>query len=199
MFLFIHCLAVEEVACMEHRGLAGVAGHFVRGRWVFEERWVQRRKGDMAKFCGSFSKHRWAHGSANAGLPYFPSMGSMDLPSSRLVVDSWVLINLPRMSRDFPFLVVQSNFWFLCFWVEGMEGVHSLALSFCWWNFSSPFCRWLFFVRQVVCNSWPPRWVLQCRDTRGLGKLLTGKTRIWSISLNADLSLLSLQLKFELI
>lgn len=71
VFLFIRCLAVEEVVYMKRGGLAEVAGHIVRGRWAFEERWVQRRGGYMSKLCASFSKHGWAHGnlaSSNVGV-----------------------------------------------------------------------------------------------------------------------------------
>lgn len=116
------------------------------------------------------------------------------------MVASWVLINLSRLSRSFPCWWFRASFDFLLLWLNAWkEGVYSLAVSSCWWNFSSPFSRWLFFVRQVVCNSWPPRWVLQCRDTRGLGKLLARKAWTYHISTNTDPPLLSLQLKFELI
>lgn len=71
MFLFICCLTVEEVIYMKHRDLAEVDGLTVRGRWAFEERWVQRRGGNTSKLCASFSKYRWAHGnpgSSNVGV-----------------------------------------------------------------------------------------------------------------------------------
>lgn len=75
-----YCLAFLVLAVLSGCGggciykaqgrLAEVAGHTVRGRQAFEERWVQKRGGCMSELSASFSEHRWAH-----GIPANSSMG----------------------------------------------------------------------------------------------------------------------------
>lgn len=131
MFLFIHSLAVEEATYTKHRGLADVAGHVVRGRWAFEERWVQRRGGYTSKLCASFSKHGWAHGnpaSSNVGVlkQVWPISPPCATHIFRLFQSDSGFFSADKSCQSeqcFPLSVVQSKFWFLCFygWMHGRD------------------------------------------------------------------------------
>lgn len=157
----------------------------VRGRWAFEERWVQRRGGYMSKLCASFSKNRWAHGNpASSAVGVLKQIWPISPPCAASIFTlfqsdggsfgtdkSWqseqrLLVASGSEQVLIPMLLLLDAWEGCTVWVCILVG-ETLPLS--------PFPRWSFLGRQVVCISWPPEWVLLCRDTRGLGKLLVGK------------------------